>query len=316
METVLVTGGTGLVGSAIKNIYQKNYQDYQYIFLSSKDCDLTNLEDTNKLFNKIKPTYVIHLAANVGGLFKNMDHKVDMFEKNIIINLNVLKCCHDFKVKKCISCLSTCIFPDKTTYPINEKMLHDGPPHHSNDAYAYAKRMLEVHSRAYMEQYGDNFTCIIPTNIYGPHDNYHLMDAHVIPALIHKCYLAKKENKPFVVWGSGTPLRQFIYSDDLAELILWSLFESDEKEPIILSVSENEEISIADVARLIAKESYYPLEFDTSKSDGQFKKTADNSKLKKLYYESKGKEFEFTSMEDGIKKSVKWFIDNYENCRK
>lgn len=316
MEIVLVTGGTGLVGSAIKNIYQNNYKNYQYIFLSSKDCNLTNLEDTKQMFEKYKPSYVIHLAANVGGLFKNMNQKVDMFEKNIIININVLKCCHDFKIKKCISCLSTCIFPDKTTYPINETMLHNGPPHISNNAYAYAKRMLDVQSKAYQEQYNDNFTCIIPTNIYGPYDNYNLINAHVIPALIHKCYIAKKENKPFIVWGTGTPLRQFIYSDDLAELILWSLFKTNEKDSIILSVSENKEISIADVAKLIAKEFDYPLEFDTTKPNGQFKKTADNSKLKKLYQESMNKSFQFTSMEDGIKKSVKWFIDNYEKCRK
>ncbi len=316
MEKVLVTGGTGLVGSAIKKVYNNKYNNYKFIFLSSKDCDLTNLEDTDKLFEKLKPNYVIHLAANVGGLFKNMNQKVDMFEKNIIINLNVLKCCHNYKVEKCVSCLSTCIFPDNTTYPINEKMLHNGAPHTSNDAYAYAKRMLEVHSRAYQEQYNDNFTCIIPTNIYGPHDNYHLQDAHVIPALIHKCYLAKKENKPFIVWGSGTPLRQFIYSEDLAELILWTLFETKEKEPIILSVSEEDEISIADVAKLISKEFDYPLEFDATKSDGQFKKTADNSKFKKLYQDSIGSTYKFTSMKEGINKSVKWFIDNYDNARK
>ena len=316
MIIVLVTGGTGLVGSAIKEVYHKKYNDYQYFFLSSKDCDLTNLEDTKQLFEKIKPNYVIHLAANVGGLFKNMNQKVDMFEKNIIINLNVLKCCHDFQVEKCVSCLSTCIFPDKTTYPINEEMLHLGPPHTSNDAYAYAKRMLDVHSRAYQEQYGDNFTCIIPTNIYGPHDNYHLQDAHVIPALIHKCYLAKKDYKPFIVWGSGRPLRQFIYSEDLAELILWTLFEVKDKEPIILSVSEEDEVSIANVAKLIAKEFDYLLEFDISKSDGQFKKTADNTKLEKLYQESNGSKYKFTSIEEGIKKSVKWFVDNYDNARK
>jgi GDP-L-fucose synthase len=314
MEKVLVTGGTGLVGSAIKSIHQS--RNYQFIFLSSKDCDLTNLEEIKSIFKKYNPSYVIHLAACVGGLYKNMNFKVDMFEKNMAINLNVLKCCHDFKVKKCVSCLSTCIFPDKTTYPINEEMLHLGPPHDSNDAYAYAKRMLDVHSKAYREQYGDNFMCIIPTNIYGPHDNYHLEDSHVIPALIHKCYLAKKENKPFVVWGSGTPLRQFIYSEDLAELILFTLFDTDEKETLILSVSEEEEVSIADVARLIAKEFDYPLEFDTSKSDGQFKKTADNTKLRELYKKINNKEINFKSMEEGIKLSVKWFIENYETCRK
>jgi len=257
--------------------------------------------------------FVIHLAACVGGLFKNMNYKVDMYEKNILINTNFLKVCHEIKIKKVISCLSTCIFPDKTTYPINETMLHNGPPHTSNDAYAYAKRMLEVQSRAYQEQYGDNFICIIPTNIYGPHDNFHLQDSHVIPGLIHKCYLAKKENKPFVIAGSGTPLRQFIYSEDLAILILWTLENYDEKEPIILSVPENLEKSINFIATCIAREFNYEnnMEFDTDKPDGQFKKTADNSKLMSFI-----KSFQFTPIEEGITKTIDWFVNNYNHCRK
>ena len=117
-----------------------------------------------------------------------------MLEKNISINSNVLKCCHIFNVKKCISCLSTCIFPDNITYPINETMLHNGPPHNSNNTYAYAKRILEIHSKAYQEQYNRDFICIIPTNIYGPYDIFNLEDAHVIPALIHRCYI-NKQNK-------------------------------------------------------------------------------------------------------------------------
>lgn len=121
-----------------------------------------------------------------------MNYKVDMLEKNVLINFNVIKCSYEVQVEKLICMLSTCIFPDKTTYPIDETMLHDGPPHTSNHAYAYAKRVLEIHCRAYNEQYNTNFCCIIPTNIYGPHDNYSLQDGHVIPALIHKCYLAKK----------------------------------------------------------------------------------------------------------------------------
>ena len=191
-------------------------------------------------------------------------------------------------------------------------MLHNGPPHDSNDCYAYAKRMLEVHSRAYNEEYGDNFVCIIPTNIYGPHDNYNLNDAHVVPALIHKCYLAKKNNEDFVVMGSGTPLRQFIYSEDLAELIMFVLEEYQEKDSIILSVSEKDEVSIKTVATLIAKAFNYQdrVVFDTTKSDGQYKKTADNSKLMSLI------EYNFTSIADGIEKSVKWFNKNYETLRK
>ena len=308
---IIITGGSGLVGYGIQKI-KENF-DYEIIFLSSKDCDLTSYDETKKVFDSHKPDYVIHLAAYVGGLFKNMNFKVDMYEKNTLMNCNVLKCCHEIGVKKLVSCLSTCIFPDKTTYPINESMLHNGPPHSSNDAYAYAKRMLEVQSKAYQEQYKDNFVCVIPTNIYGENDNYSLEGGHVIPALIHKCYLAKQNNEKFVVRGTGKPLRQFIYATDLAKLMLWVLESYDEKDSIILSVSEEEEMSIGDVARLVAKEFDYEhmMTFDDSYSDGQFKKTADNSKLMSLY-----SDFKFTNMEEGMKLSVKWFIDNYDTCRK
>lgn len=309
---VLVTGGTGLVGSALKSI-SGDYDDYTFFFLSSKDCDLTNYEKTLNLFQRIRPEFVIHLAANVGGLFKNMNQKVQMYEVNTLINLNVLKCAHEVGVKKCVSCLSTCIFPDKTEYPIDETMLHNGAPHSSNDCYAYAKRMLEVHSKAYKEQYGDNFVCVIPTNIYGPADNFSLEDGHVIPALIHKCYLAKEKGEDFVVRGSGSPLRQFIYSTDLAKLMMWVLEKYEEDGSIILSVGEKDEVSIKDVAMEIGRAFDYEdrIVFDTTFSDGQYKKTADNHKLMNLIGD-----FEFIGIEEGIKRSVKWFVENYESCRK
>ena len=307
---ILVTGGSGLVGYGIK---QLKMDKHDIMYLSSKDCDLSDYESTLSTFQKYKPDAIIHLAACVGGLFKNMNYKVDMYEKNTLINFNVLKCAYTCNVKKVVSCLSTCIFPDKTTYPINEMMLHDGPPHDSNDAYAYAKRMLEVHSKAYNEQYNTNFVCVIPTNIYGENDNFSLDNGHVIPALIHKCFNAKQTNKPFVVCGSGTPLRQFIYAKDLAKLIWWVLENYNETEPIILSVGEKEEVSIRDVATLIAKEFNYldHMVFDTSLSDGQYKKTADNSKLLSLYPEAY-----FTPIHEGIKQTVHWFIDNFEQVRK
>jgi GDP-L-fucose synthase len=307
---ILVTGGTGLVGTAIQSI--KNDYNYDYSFLSSKECDLTNYDETKKLFEMIKPDYVIHLAAHVGGLFKNMSQKVDMFEDNIQINFNVLKCSHNIGVKKVISILSTCIFPDKTTYPINETMLHDGPPHNSNDAYAYAKRMLEVQSKAYQEQYDDMFICVIPTNIYGPHDNYHLMNSHVIPGLIHKCYLAQQNNENFVVKGTGNALRQFIYSEDLAKLIMWTLEYYNEKDTLILSVDESAEVSIGYIAKQIACQFNYEhrMIFDDKYSDGQYKKTADNSKLKSM------NNYKFVSLDDGIQKSIEWFKNNYNFARK
>jgi len=308
---IIVTGGSGLVGRALQSVCQDS--EHTMIFLSSADCNLLDKDQIKQLFEKERPDAVIHLAACVGGLFKNMNQKVEMYEKNMLMNHNVLSCCHDYHVKKVVSCLSTCIFPDNTTYPINETMLHNGPPHSSNDAYAYAKRMLEVQSKAYREQYNDNFICVIPTNIYGEHDNYSLQDAHVIPALIHKCYLAKQKGEPFVVCGSGSPLRQFIYSKDLAKLLMWSLLEYQEKDSIILSVSEKDEVSIAQVAYLIAQEYDYEdhMVFDTSYSDGQYKKTADNGKLMNLY-----PSFEYTNIQTGIHHAVTWFNQNVSSCRK
>lgn len=311
---ILVTGGRGLLGEAIFNntVEEKLYSNYKFIFVDSSHADLTNMEETKNLFNSMKPDYVIHLAADVGGLYKNMTNKVNMLERNLLINYNVVKCCHDFKVKKLVSCLSTCIFPDNIKYPINETQLHNGPPHHSNNAYAYAKRMLEIHSNAYNEQYNDKFICVIPTNIYGKYDNFSIENGHVIPALIHKCYKAKQMNKPFIVCGSGKPLRQFIYSIDTAKLIMWTLLEYDKLDPIILSVPEKDEVSIEYVATLIAKEFNYEnqLKFDWEYPDGQYKKTVDNSKINNYL-----PDFNFTTIENGIKQTIKWFISNYEEAR-
>mmetsp|Transcript_10956 Transcript_10956/g.16856 ORF Transcript_10956/g.16856 Transcript_10956/m.16856 type:complete len:321 (-) Transcript_10956:170-1132(-) len=313
-SVVMVTGGSGLVGMGIKMFIEQNAEENEeWIFLSSKDGDLRVRSDTEAIFEKFKPTHVIHLAAKVGGLFANMAQKVEFFRENILINDNIMECCRVYKVKKLVSMLSTCIFPDKTSYPIDETMLHDGPPHPSNEGYAYAKRLIDTMNRAYAEEYDCNFTSIIPTNIFGPHDNFSIENGHVIPGLIHKCYLAKKNNTDFTIWGSGTPLRQFIYSLDLAELSVWVMRNYHEPEPITLSVDETAEVSIKDVALAVAKAMEFEGEvvFDTSKADGQFKKTACNKKLRKHL-----PDYKFTSMEDGIKKSVDWFVENYETARK
>jgi GDP-L-fucose synthase len=326
MQRVLVTGGSGLVGSALRSVCGPDLK-YTFIFSSSRECDLTEYDSTLKYFRTIAPDAVIHLAAEVGGLFKNMRCKVDMFETNVRINMNVLRASHEVGVSKVVSCLSTCIFPDDKTKAgaINESMLHAGAPHASNDAYAHAKRMLEVQSRCYREQHGRNYVCVIPTNIYGPHDNFHLEDAHVIPALIHKCFLAKRQGLPLVVAGSGAPLRQFIFSRDLALLLIWTLEHYDATRDesdgsgsgtLILSVDPEDEVSIAQVVHDVA----YAFEFDndivydTAQPDGQFKKTADNSKFNHLYGHSPP--FSFTPIKTGIRETVKWFIQNYRNARK
>ena len=221
---ILVTGASGLVGNAIRE--ESKSTKYEWIFLNSSMCDLRNYENTKLYFEEKSPDYVVHLAANVGGLFKNLENNVTMYEDNMMINFNVLRSCHENGIKNCISLLSTCIFPNNTTYPIDETMLHKGPPHESNEGYSYAKRLLDVHCKLYNNKYGYNFKCIIPTNLYGKYDNYSLTDGHVVPALIHKCYLesnSNKVNKWINVWGTGTPLRQFLYVNDLAKILIASI---------------------------------------------------------------------------------------------
>ncbi|KAH3745606.1 GDP-L-fucose synthase [Pelomyxa schiedti] len=317
-DVVLVTGGTGLVGCAIEAFVNstqatETLRAMRWVFTGVEEFDLRDPRQCRLLFERVRPTHVIHLAARVGGLFANLKFKVEFYRENILINDNVMECCKDFHVKKLISFLSTCIFPDKTTYPIDESMLHNGAPHESNEGYAYAKRMIDVLNRCYNSEYGCHFTSIIPTNIFGPHDNYSLESGHVVPALIHKCYIAKRDSKPFVVLGTGKPLRQFIYSRDLAELVCWVLLNYDSVEPIILSVDPEAEVSIGQVATMIAEAFDYThaLTFNTEAADGQYRKTASNSKLRALL-----PDFQFTPIKQAIQESVTWFVENYDKSRK
>ena len=300
MNTI-ITGGTGLVGSSIN----------ANIKLSSKDVDLRNWKSTLNLFEDYKPKNVIHCAARVGGLGGNMNYKGEFYYDNIMINTNVLEASRRVGVKKVVSFLSTCIFPDNVEYPLTENKIHLGEPHNSNYPYAYAKRMLDIQSSAYKEQYGLNYVSVIPTNIYGPNDNFDLKNGHVLPSLIHKCYLAKQNNTDFVVWGSGKPLREFIYSEDVARLTEWALDNYEEEEPIIFSTSD--EISIGKLAEMVVYYMGYKgkLVFDSDKPDGQHRKPSDNSKLKSYL-----PDFEFTPIDKGIEKTVEWFLNNYENIRK
>ena len=321
-RVILVTGGNGLFGRAIQAVVNGNHNENKisddknndrYIFLDRKEIDLCDYKKTWDIFNKYKPTHIIHLAAFVGGIFRHLRYPVEFWEKNVTMNSNIIQLSKEFKVEKLVSCLSTCIFPDKTTYPIDETMIHNGPPHPSNETYAYAKRMIDIQNHAYAKQYGCKFTNVVPPNIYGPHDNFNLEDSHVVPALIHKFYLAKQNKTDMVVAGSGKPLRQFIYSLDLARLMLWALEHYQEIDPIILCVDEKDEITIADLVQIIAKEIDFKgkIIFDQTKPDGQYKKTASNTKLRKLY-----PNFKFTTIQTGLKETIQWFIQNYNHIRK
>ena len=300
MNKLLVTGGYGLVGSHIKSDIK-----------IGREIDLTNPHFTSQAFEKNKPTHIIHCAGKVGGLGGNMNYKGEYFYDNIMINTNVIESARKVGVENLVCFLSTCVFPDNIEYPLTEKKIHLGEPHSSNYPYAYAKRMADIQIRAYREQYGLNYKSVIPTNIYGSNDNFSLEHGHVIPMLIHKLFLAKETKCDFTVWGSGKPLREFIYVKDVARLSEWVLKNYNESEPIILSPSS--EISIRDLVDLLVN--YFNFKgkviFDDSKPDGQFRKPSDNSKLM-LYLP----DFKFTPIEEGIKETIEWFIENYTYARK
>lgn len=294
---ILVTGGNGLVGS--------EFIGDQYFKPTSKQYNLTNTDETYRLMLKGFDS-VIHCAGKVGGVGANMNYKGEFFYENIMMNTNVIEGARLSGVKNLVAFLSTCVFPDDVEYPLTENKVHLGPPHFSNYPYAYAKRMVDVQIRAYKEQYGLNYKSVIPTNIYGPNDNYSIQNGHVLPSLIHKCYLARENKTPFTIWGSGNPLREFIFSKDIAKLTEWVLNNYTENEPIILSTSE--EISIKDVVEIIVELMNFKGEviFDSSKPDGQFRKPSDNSKIKHYI-----PNFQFTPIYNGLKETIEYFEKQY-----
>lgn len=306
MARYLITGSAGMLGSSLRRLLVNE----DAVYLTREDADLTSFEATAALFRTHKPEFVIHCAAVVGGIGSNSIHSGDYFRKNILINLNVLEAARLAGVKRLISFMSTCVFPDKTEYPLKENNLHNGAPHPSNFGYAYAKRMLEVQSSAYRKEWNCDFIVAIPTNMYGPHDDFALEGGHVIPSLIHRTYLRQQEGSDLLAWGTGSPLREFVYVDDIAKLTLWALENYREEEPIIFS--SGVERSIKELVEIVAEKMKFTgkIVWDPTKPDGQFRKPSDTAKLRRLM-----PDFQFTPLDEGIEKSVAWFKANYPKVR-
>jgi len=300
---ILVTGGYGLVGS--------EFNKENFIPLSSSEADLRIKSEVDKILETITFDGIIHCAAKVGGVGGNMNYKGEFFYDNIMMNTNVIESARQHNIKNLVCFLSTCVFPNNVDYPLTESKIHLGPPHFSNDSYAYAKRMADIQIRAYKEQYGLNYKSVIPTNIYGPNDNYDIKNGHVIPSLIHKCFLARESKTDFTIWGSGKPLREFIFSGDVAKLTEWVLENYKENEPIILSTSD--EISIKDVVEIIVDIMNFKgkIVWDKDKPEGQFRKPSDNHKIKSYL-----PEFKFTPLYEGLKETIEYFEKNYTFIRK
>ena len=309
MKKVLVTGGHGMVGSELREIRP------DFLFPKKSELDLLSLDSVKNFFGERRGEIraVIHLAARVGGVKANSDFVADFFYQNSVMNQNLLQTCSDEKIEKVVSMLSTCVYPDEkfVRYPLTEDQLHAGPPHHSNFGYAFAKRMLDVQSRAYRKQYGCNFVTAIPNNMYGLNDNYDLESSHVIPALIRKFYEAKLHNiESVTVWGTGSPKREFTFARDAAQIALWLLENYDGENPV--NIGNTGSITIKELVGIISEEVGFNgnLVFDASKPDGQFEKPSSNEKLMSIGWDGK-----YTNLRSGIKETVEHFSRCYPHVR-
>jgi GDP-L-fucose synthase len=297
-ETVLVTGGTGMTGTALKGLVGNTATTY--IFVGSSDADLQDLSATRNLFRKVQPDAVIHLASVVGGLFYNMNNNAKLLDCNTRINLNVTKCCVEYGVKKALIVSTTCAFTvSPTRYPMTESDIHQGPVHSSNEGYGISKRIAEVSSRLYNNSSNTKFVTLYPCNLYGPNDNFNPKTCHVLSSLISRGHSSKSGD--LIVWGSGTPLRQFLYVNDFARLILRVLEEFNGESMILCNMDE---LSINQLAEKIKNMIGLQGEIvhDLDKSDGLFRKTVSNSLLLKTF-----PDFQFTPLEEGLRETYSWF---------
>jgi GDP-L-fucose synthase len=296
----LVTGGSGFLGKRLK-IYHP-----EWIYVSTADYCLTDSVETMQMFEEIRPNAVIHLAARVGGIKDNSENQVDFFEQNMLINLNVIKAAYDFGVDRLLASLSTCAFPDVVAeYPFKEKDLLEGPPAETNFAYGFTKRMLHTLILSYRKQYGVNYSTFSPSNIYGPGDHFNSDRSHFIAALVSKM-ATLNEGGVLELWGTGRPMRQQLYVDDLCQIIPLLLEKHYSAEPLIVAPDEN--LTIDEMARTLLSHVDKDINIVyNNKLDGQFRKDGSNHKLKELIGD-----FKFTKFKDGITKTYDWYIENKE----
>tara|TARA_R100000908_G_scaffold65300_1_gene54084 strand:- start:2604 stop:3515 length:912 start_codon:yes stop_codon:yes gene_type:complete len=295
-NSVLVTGGSGFVGKRLKHFRP----DWNYC--SSKDCNLLSIDSTINYLEQTKPNAIVHLAARVGGIKDNKENQAEFFYENTVINTNLLHAAHLCGVKRVLSSLSTCAFPDEgMSYPFSESDLFLGPPAETNFSYGYTKRALHVQSISYREQYGLNYSTFSPSNIYGIGDYFGTMSSHFVASLIHKVAVCKT-GETLTFWGTGRPLRQQLYVDDLCRIIPMLLEKHNTRIPII--VAPNENLSISEMCRILEKNIDKEVDFRfNGMLDGQFRKDGSNDQLKKLIGD-----FEFTSFSEGVKKTYNSYI--------
>jgi GDP-L-fucose synthase len=312
-DKVFIAGHQGMVGSAILN--KLNSKGYKNIVTRTRsELDLLNQKSVNAFFESNSIDYVILCAAKVGGILANNTYRGDFIYQNLQIASNVIKSSHDFNVKKLINLGSSCIYPRDAKIPIKEEYLLTGPLEYTNEPYAIAKIAALKMCESFYKQYGDNFYSIMPCNLYGPRDNFNLKSSHVLPALINKIHCAKLKGSLSVsVWGSGKPLREFLYVDDLAKaatLCLESVNASSVYNSGIshLNCGSNNEVSIIELVHTIKNilEYHGDIIFDPSKPDGTFRKKMDNTRIQKLGF------YQDNDLRQGIEKTYNCYIKNLD----
>lgn len=308
-DKIYVAGHRGLVGSAIvRSLKAKGYNNI--IGKTHKELDLTNQAAVQTFFEEERPDVVVLAAAKVGGINANNTYPAEFAYENLQIQCNVIKCCHDYKVKKLLFLGSTCIYPKLAEQPIVEDALLTGALEPTNEAYAIAKIAGLEMCKFFKRQYGDNFISCMPTNLYGPNDNYDLNGSHVMPAMIRKFHDAKINGAQSVeLWGTGTPLREFLYVDDMADACVFLLEEYDGEQHV--NIGTGKEISIKELAETVKEVVGYTgdIVWNTEMPDGTPRKLTNVDKLYKLGFKHK------VELQEGIELSYKWFCENVENAR-
>ena len=301
-EKIYVAGHRGMVGSAIvRKLKSEGYDNL--VFRASSELDLRNQEAVARFFNETKPEYVFLAAARVGGIYSNNKYRADFIYENLMIGSNVIHSSYMNNVKKLMFLGSSCIYPKMAPQPLKEEYLLSGRLESTNEPYAIAKIAGLKMCEAYRDQYGCNFISVMPTNLYGPNDNYHPQHSHVLPALIRKFHEAKINNLPSVtVWGTGNALREFLHADDLADACIYLMHGYNEKKFVNIGVGKD--ISIKDLAYLVKKITGFTgaITFDSEKPDGTPRKLMDVSILSSLGWKPK------INLEEGIASVYKEYV--------
>ena len=302
---VLILGSNGLVGTSVKNVLERNPNVKELICATRNDADLFNFDETKELIENSKPDIMINAAAKVGGIYANNSKRTEFILENLKINVNILEASIPFSNMYIINLGSSCIYPLEADNPIKEESVMSGKLEPTNSPYAMAKLTAIEIGDALSNQYGHKVLNLMPTNLYGPFDNFSENDSHVIPGLITKMHKAKEQKaKEFKIWGTGKPLREFLYVDDLSRAIEYLIFNKPEES--LLNIGSGIEITIYDLAKKIKEvvEFEGQLDFDSTKPDGNPRKLLDSSTINKLGWSPE------VNLDNGLRLTYKWYLNN------